>query len=117
MFGSRRDAFSRDEVLQENVIVYGTRHNLRHWNKTDAPFVISSCRGVRDIGESDRREIPLSTALDLDSTNKILRLPICEEDDDVLALVDSWPDSLRSFGLDISTGPVVAFRATEFTDK
>ena len=117
VFGSRRDAFSRDEVLQENVIVSGTRQNLRHQSKTDAPFVISLSRGVRDIGESDRREIPLHTALDLDSTNKILRLPICEEDDDVLALVDSWPGSLRSFGLDISTGPVVAFRATEFIGK
>ena len=117
VFGSRRDAFSRDEVLQENVIVSGTRQNLRHRSKTDAPFVISLSRGVRDIGESNRREIPLSTALNLDSTNKILRLPICEEDDNVLALVDSWPDSLRSFGLDISTGPIVAFRATEFIDK
>ena len=117
VFGSRRDAFSRDEVLQENVIVSGTRQNLRHRSKTDAPFVISSSRGVRDIGESDRREIPLNTALDLNSTNKILRLPICEEDDAMLALVDSWPGSLRSFGLDISTGPVVAFRATEFIGK
>ena len=117
VFRSRRDAFSRDEVLQENVIVSGTRQDLRHRSKTDAPFVISSSRGVRDIGESNRREIPLNTALDLDSTNKILRLPICEEDDDALALVDSWPGSLRSFGLDISTGPVVAFRATEFIDK
>lgn len=117
VFGSRRDAFSRDEVLQENVIVSGTRQNLRHRSKTNAPFVISSSRGVRDVGESDRREIPLNTALDLDSTNKILRLPICEEDDDVLALVDSWPGSLRSFGLDISTGPVVAFRAREFIGK
>lgn len=85
VFGSRRDAFSRDEVLQENVIVSGTRQNLRHRSKINAPFVISSSRGVRDIGESNRREIPLNTALDLDSTNKILRLPICEEDDDVLA--------------------------------
>ena len=117
VFGSRRAAFSRDEVLQENVIVSGTHQNLRHRSKTDAPFVISSSRGVRDIGESNRREIPLNTALDLDSTNKILRLPTCEEDDDVLALVDSWPESLRSFGLDISTGPVVAFRAKEFIDK
>ena len=117
VFESRRDAFSRDEVLQENVIVSGTRQNLRPRNKANAPLIISSSRGVRDIGKSNRREIPLRAALDLDSTNKILRLPICEEDDDVLALVDSWPGNLRSFGLDISTGPVVAFRAAELIDK
>ena len=30
VFGSRRDAFSRDEVLQENVIVSGIRQDRWH---------------------------------------------------------------------------------------
>ena len=38
-------------------------------------------------------------------------------EDDLVRLVDSWPGSLRAYGLQISTGPVVPFRATEFLDK
>ena len=34
------------------------------------------------------------------------------DDDRVLALVDSWPATLHGLGLNISTGPVVPFRAT-----
>ena len=49
--------------------------------------------------------------------DKVLRLPLSNKDDAVLALVDSWPDTLHSLGLNISTGPVVPFRATELIDK
>ena len=114
VFESRRDAFSRDEVLQENIIFSGIRHDYWHQDGTNPPLTISSSRGVRDVGEPDHREIPMEVALDLASVDKVLRLPVRDKDDDVLALVDSWPSSLRDLGLNISTGPVVPFRATEF---
>ncbi len=47
----------------------------------------------------------------------VLRLPVCENDENTLALIDSWPSSLEDQGLRISTGPVVPFRATEFTAR
>ena len=59
----------------------------------------------------------MQTALNLQTTDKVLRLPLTDEDDAVLALVDSWPNSLHSLGLNISTGPVVPFRATELIGK
>ena len=55
--------------------------------------------------------------LDFSSVGKVLRLPICDNDDDVLALVDSWQNSLGSMGLNISTGPVIPFRATELIGR
>ena len=70
--------------------------------------------GFATSASPDHREIPMEVALDLASVDKVLRLPVRDEDDDVLALVDSWPSSLRDLGLNISTGPVVPFRATEF---
>ena len=115
VFGSRRDAFVRDEVLQENVILSGVRRDRRHGN--GPPLVISSSRGVGDIEEALRREVPTDMVLDLESGDRVLRLPIRDEDEDALALVDSWPNNLRGLGLDISTGPVVPFRATEFIDR
>ena len=114
VFESRRDAFSRDEVLQENIIFSGSRHDYWYQDGINPPLTISSSRGVRDVGEPDHREIPMEVALDLASVDKVLRLPVRHEDDGVLALVDSWPSSLRDLGLNISTGPVVPFRAIEF---
>ena len=117
VFGSRREAFVRDEVLQENVILSGVRRDRRHGNGTRPPLVISSSRGVGDIDEALRREVPADMVLDLESGDRVLRLPIRDEDEDALALVDSWPNNLRGLGLNISTGPVVPFRATEFIDR
>ncbi|SFI40267.1 Eco57I restriction-modification methylase domain-containing protein [Albimonas pacifica] len=113
VFGSRRDAFSRDEVLQENIIFSGLRNDHWHARQPEATLTVSSSRGVRDISKPDRRVLPMPTALDLTTADRVLRLPLTEEDDAVLALIDCWPSNLHDLGLNISTGPVVPFRATE----
>ena len=113
VFGSRRDAFRRDAVLQENVIVSGVRQDRWHENGATASLSISSSLGVDDIGAPDTRETPADAVLDFASAEKVLRLPVCDEDEEALALVDSWPGSLAALGLSISTGPVVPFRAKE----
>ena len=115
-FGSRRETFKRDEVLQENVILHGTRLNSAPQDR-QAPFVISSSQGVADLNESYRRTTSLQAALDLDDSDRVLRLPVSEEDAQVLDLVDSWPNTLASLGLAISTGPVVPFRAKDLVDR
>ena len=117
LFDSRRDAFSRDEVLQENIVFSGIRHDRWHQSGADAPLAISTSIGVRDIGGGSLRELSASAVLDFASVDKVLRMPACDEDDDALALVDSWPSSLHGLGLNISTGPVMPFRATALVCK
>ena len=113
VFASRRDAFRRDAVLQENVIITGVRQD--HWYEDDsAPrLTISSSIGVHDIDEPNVREVSANTVIDFASIDRNLRLPVCDDDDQALALVEAWPSSLTDLGLNISTGPVVPFRATE----
>ena len=113
VFGSRRDAFRREEVLQENVIFCGVRQDRWQGNRNRVRLAISSSLGVAGINRAVSREHTIGAVLDLESADKILRLPICDADEDALALVGSWPTDLRGLGLDISTGPVVPFRATE----
>ena len=117
VFDSRRDAFSRDDVLQENVIFAGMRED--HWSKAKCTrsLALSSSRGADDISDSDHHVVPMEVTLDLTSVNKILRLPLSGKDDAALALIDSWPNALHSLGLKISTGRVVAFRATDLIDQ
>ena len=117
VFGSRRDAFSRHEVLQENVVLLGTRHD--HWfNEGDRQaLAVSSSRGISDISDPSWQSVPLTVALDLNTPDKVLRLPQCSEDEKVLALVDSWPNRLADLDMNISTGPVVAFRAADHIEE
>ncbi len=112
VFRSRREVFRRDAVLHENVIITGVRQD--NWYEDPAARVtISSSWGVVDIKQPDVHEVAARTALDSASIDKNLRMPVCDGDNEALSLVDSWPSSLAELGLNISTGPVVPFRATD----
>ena len=114
VFGSRRDAFGRDEVLQENVIIKGVRDDGWQSQAEGFELEISSSAGMADLDKRSRRTLPIERALGKAGTDSVLRLPILKDDDDAAREVDSWPASLHQYGMNISTGPVVPFRATEF---
>ena len=116
VFGSRRDAFSRDEVLQENVVVSGLREDHWHMQTPQPDLTVSASRGVADIAAADRRALPMPKALDLSTADKGLLLPLTDEDDMALELIGEWGGNLHSLGLDISTGSVVPFRAIGLVD-
>lgn len=110
VFGSRRDAFARDAVLQENVILHGVRDDA--WTTGDV--VISTSAGVGDLEDREVRTKALADVLDMKSPDLVLRMPATAGDEDLMRVVDGWTGSLKAYGWKISTGPVVAFRATEF---
>ncbi len=113
IFESRKEAFNRDDVLQENIIIKGIRADS--WPKLNVShkLLISSSHGKEDIQKASKRIVSLGEMLNMDSKEKILRIPASEEAEAVLKLVDSWPMSLDKLRLRISTGPVVPFRARE----
>ncbi len=117
VFNSRRDAFRRDEVLQENMILCGTRHDRWHSASSCPRITVSSSRGVSDIDQAAVRELAATAVREFASADKILRLPVCDEDDRVLALVNSWSTNLSDMDLCISTGPVIPFRAADLVAK
>jgi adenine-specific DNA-methyltransferase len=115
LFGSRRDTFGRDEVLQENMILKGIRDP--GWLSRGGhqfELEISSSGGIADLDRATRRTLPVETVFDMNTPERVLRLPILETEDKAMRLVDSWKGSLHQYGMNISTGPVVPFRATEF---
>lgn len=114
LFGSRRDAFRRDEVLQENVILRARRED--GWLKRPLceTVQISFSSGIHDLANAKRREVPLHEVLDWSSSYKVLRIPTRDTDDIATRLVRSWSGSLHKYGLEISTGPVVPFRNMAF---
>jgi adenine-specific DNA-methyltransferase len=111
LFESRTEAFDRDAILQENIILHAKRNGKKH---DDAKIIISISNGSRDLKNPKQRKLPLKRVIDLSSINKVVFLPMTENDDRILSIVDSWDGSLHSYEMEISTGKVVPFRATEY---
>lgn len=114
IFASRRDAFGRDDVLQENIILHAVRDNDWAAHSGTLPFTISSSAGIVDLGQASELTVQLTEVIDCNDISTPFRLPTSLEDEGVLRRVDAWTGSLHAYDLEISTGPVVPFRATKW---
>lgn len=122
LFGSRKDAFGRDKILQENIIVVGKRKNEDTANQLQLSFSqgaldeikISTSRGIADANISLGKNFRFSELVDLNSKQKIFHIPTSEKDEEAIKLFKTWSNTLKSYKMEISTGPVVDFRSTEF---
>jgi adenine-specific DNA-methyltransferase len=111
LFDSRKEAFQRDDVLQENIIISAQRKD----SNGDRPkLVVSFSRGLTDLRQRQAKEFFLDELLDLSSYQKILHLPSSEAETKVISLFKSWRGNLNQYNIQISTGPVVSFRAKKF---
>lgn len=118
LFGSRTEAFDRSAVLQENVILHAVRDD--GWNSNPDSFSVrvSFSAGARDIDYACSRTVPMTEIIDVKSHNRFLHIPTSDEEQAIIHLINSWSGNLHKYGLEISTGPVVPFRATQFiTDE
>lgn len=111
VFGSRRAAFSKDEILQENLILVADQADGRGVWPVNCAVEVSESDGVQDLGSARRRWVHHDRVVDLQNADLILHVPTDEELDITTRQVQSWPGRLGPFGLRVSTGPVVAFRA------
>ncbi len=111
LFGSRTDTFDRDSVLQETLILKGKKQKL---NGHLHSILVTHSNGIRDIDNFTEKIYKTDELIDLKSKEKIIHLPTNETDDKVIKLFKSWAGSLRQYDIQISTGPVVSFRATKY---
>jgi adenine-specific DNA-methyltransferase len=108
VFESRTEA--SDEVLQETVITAGDRATA--WQCGNGSSVrLSVSAGAADIGQRKSRDLPTTDVLRGDCAHRMLYLPACQEHDRVRELVGNWTATLHTYGWEVSTGPIVAFRA------
>jgi adenine-specific DNA-methyltransferase len=107
LFESRRAAFKVDGVLQENLIVH-----YRKEPEDGGDVVISSSAGEEDLAEPTRHAVARRRIVVPTDRDAAMFLPIDAQDLRVLSLFRSFRFTLGHLGLDVSTGPVVPFRAT-----
>lgn len=110
LFHSRSEAFNDDKVLQENIIL-----RLRKADRSLTKRVrISTSVGIKDLNKCNGRFVPLQNVILKDSPEAILNVPTDSIDDNIVDIVQCWDNSLQKMQLEVSTGPVVPFRATEY---
>jgi adenine-specific DNA-methyltransferase len=110
LFESRREVFKVDQVLQESVILGCERLSLagKEPSITVTASKDHSFDGLSSLKVSPRqivRRQGQGLFLCVPTTSAELRLS---------KKLESWPAKLKDLGLEISTGPVVAFRAKEY---
>lgn len=107
IFESRAAAFKDDAVLQENVILRAQKGG------TARDVVLTTSQG-RDLDDVRRASMPYHKVLDSSDGDHVVRVASSQVEGDIVAAVDALPCRFRELGFEISTGPVVTFRSTEF---
>ncbi len=105
VFGSRKRAFRRDDVLQENVIVA-----YRKGPSNSRQVTLTSSQGLDDLASARAFCCDRERILCPSNPEAVLFLPTSEDDLTTMREVFAWPSSVRSLGLQVSTGKVVPFR-------
>ena len=113
LFESRKDVFKKQTVLQENLVIAAQKPKVGE-ALDGRQVLVSHSKGSHDLAERHRHLVDVESVLDPASEQRELSIPLSAEDLKLVEVIRSWPNTLRSLGLEISTGPVVPFRATDF---
>ncbi len=110
LFDSRRSTFEEADVLQENIILAGVKKGVAI---EDNPSVtISRSKGIDDLAYPLVQQVAKQLILEEKQKDPVLHLPTSDIDTHLLQVFRGWKNRLSTYGLEISTGPVVPFRAT-----
>jgi len=112
LFNTRKDTFSKDNVLQETLIIKGCKKN-----NSDNSIIISSSQGIADLNNPVQKLYPQRDLIKLDSVEKIIHLPVNDTEEAIIKLFKTWNGSFNKYDIQISTGPVVAFRSKDFLQE
>jgi len=125
LFESRSNAFKRDKVLQETLIISASAKMKSYSNQLKLPFdqlskssvIISSSSGMSDLDKRRWMYYSSESLIDMNSYQKNLHLPSSDLDDHVIDIFRRWENTLHTLGCEISTGKIVDFRALDFISK
>lgn len=104
VFESRTDNFREDSVLQENIILHGMRSSSQRKSVTISASTSN--------GEPTSRCVATEKVLRPDDPEKVIHVITDDRDEDTSARMLRFRHSLDDLHLNVSTGRVVDFRAT-----
>lgn len=104
-FESRKEHFEEDAILQEAVITWAT--GLAPLTPT-LQVLITRSQGIGDLDGAEVQALPMARLIG-DDEHQMVALPGDHDDP-----FEDWTATLATYGLKVSTGPVVAFRSKEY---
>lgn len=106
VYDKRGRVFADSDVLQENVVVHGTR------GPQPEQVTLSASTGADD--PCVERVVPVEEVLRPGDPHAFFRIPADERTTRIAEQMTDLPATLRDLGLAVSTGRVVDFRAKEW---
>jgi len=103
-FENRKEGFEEDSVLQETVIAWASGRQLF---EPGLNILLTRSQGASDLDQAEMTALPVERVVS-DDEHAMLSLP--QGDQDPFA---GWTATLKTYGFEVSTGPVIAFRAAE----
>ena len=107
IFESRNKMFKNDNVLQENIIVRATKEKSSTINIT-----VTEC--AKDLNQPQKYNYHTEELIDSNSKENILFIPSNPVEAKTINVFRQWKNTLNDFNIQISTGPVVAFRCEDY---
>ncbi|MCK4662249.1 MAG: Eco57I restriction-modification methylase domain-containing protein [Bacteroidales bacterium] len=107
IFESRNKMFKNDNVLQENIIIRATKET-----NTNIKVSVSEC--IKDLNEPHISIFKTEELIDINSKEKILYIPSNNKEAETINIFRKWKNLLNDYNIQISTGPVVAFRCKDY---
>lgn len=107
IFESRNKMFKNDNVLQENIILRATKEKSATINIT-----VTSC--AKDLNKPQKYYYKTEELIDSNSKENILFIPSNSLEAKTINVFRQWQNTLNDYNIQISTGPVVAFRCNDF---
>ena len=101
VFNSRTEAFSRDVVLQENILFHFSRGIL---NKSHLSVSTGSLENPRNA------QVPRDRFVSPADPDRVIHIATETDANDIRRFFDALPCKLTDLDIEVSTGPVVDFR-------
>lgn len=110
LFDSRTNGFRKDQVLQENIILKATSKSVNSRNIVK----ISSSSGINDLIAIKEKEFSIELLIKKLGKFNVIHLPVNLSEERAMRLFSTWTHNLSSFGMKVSTGPIVPFRCQPY---
>ena len=110
IFKSRKQIFKKYNVLQEMLILTAVK-------SSNTPKKIQVTTSIGETVEIDNLVKRISAHQNIiteDNDDIIIRIPLSELDEHIIAEFDKFNFNLNTLGFKVSTGPVVPFRAKDY---
>lgn len=114
IFDSRSNAFSQDDVLQENIIIHlvkgAEQGDVTITSSPVADFEFSEESGSITATDKTTRTVPFESIVNANDAQKFIHIAANNRDQRIINKLSCFNTTLDDLKVQVSTGPVVSFR-------